>query len=1073
MSRLAPFNVYFFCSLCLFFITGCQLTSTEDNAKNKNNKRSTLLDLAKAQPDALLGSSLDKSQLTKKKRAEKLAEIYQSILVLSPDPEVRVKIEYRLVQLDSENYENIDFEKITSAEMDKELNLLVVKYQQLLIHYPNRADNELIQYQLAKALDLQGKLDESLQVIETLLVKYPKTQYFSELNFRRGEIYYNFADYASALIAYQKVVTVAEPDINSQKYYLNSLYMSGWSLFKLDQLAQAGSKFIKVIELVINESKRQYSAIDFSFEQLNSRHVNLAVDAQRILTISLSQQQQSTSLLALVTQELQNKQSHIYLYQHILFKNLADFLIEKELIHEAEKTYLTYINAKDELTVGASTSAYYGYSEVMWSARFSLELLKLYKQQGKYSDIEALKKRYVIDYGLSSEFFTHASNAEKDELLPHLLSFSYQQSRVLYAKAQSLKKTQLRVDAFAKTAIWLNRYLTLAKLSISQKFIGDVSQSIMADEFLYADASFEAHSYQKALNSYQRIAYQKSDKSYRNNLTEKVLVEKEIKLQREAAYATTLTIREIILQEEAKKLADSGTKKTTKDEDVYQSLLVERVRLDKLFINTYPKDNRAFDLATHGAQYAYNRLDFYGVQYYSDFVLNHYGADAQSVALHKQHPQLSAKSLKQVRVVSQLQANSFYKLANYEAAESGYSLALRYVKKEDETWAEMNELLASCIYFQGQSFHQQLKQLSLHSPEVRFLSEQALQQYLRIFAVSNSSQYALTGLFDAANLLLDQQMWQRAANALLVFKKRYPLHEYSATIPAKLAKSYEATKQWELAAEQLLLMANQPITNQSNGIKVLESSSALKREAQYTAGQYYVKAGNIPKAIITFRAYAHKYPQPFAIAQEVRFKLSEFYQTTNQVNKQYFWYRKIVSYHDVQVGKNTKQVSPNELSRSTYLASVAALGLGKAHQQTFKWTKLKIPLNKTLKAKQKAMQLAIGYYQKLLSYQLAEFVPNATFNLAEMYRQLAMDVMASQRPVELDELALEEYEMLLEEIAYPFEEKAIEVHASNAERAWQDVFDVWVAKSFAALAKLDPVQYNKQERVVHAVLSLH
>jgi hypothetical protein len=81
--------------------------------------------------------------------------------------------------------------------------------------------------------------------------------------------------------------------------------------------------------------------------------------------------------------------------------------------------------------------------------------------------------------------------------------------------------------------------------------------------------------------------------------------------------------------------------------------------------------------------------------------------------------------------------------------------------------------------------------------------------------------------------------------------------------------------------------------------------------------------------------------------------------------------------------------------------------------------------------------------------------------------------MSSQRPGDLDELALEEYEILLEEIADPFVEKAIDIHVGNAERSWQDIFDKWVKQSFDALAELDPAQYNKQERASHAQQSIY
>ena len=52
-------------------------------------------------------------------------------------------------------------------------------------------------------------------------------------------------------------------------------------------------------------------------------------------------------------------------------------------------------------------------------------------------------------------------------------------------------------------------------------------------------------------------------------------------------------------------------------------------------------------------------------------------------------------------------------------------------------------------------------------------------------------------------------------------------------------------------------------------------------------------------------------------------------------------------------------------------------------------------------------------------------------------------------------------------------EKAIEIHISNSERAWQNIYDEWVAKSFAQLAKLSPALYNKQEVTHDAIQTIH
>ena len=368
----------------------------------------------------------------------------------------------------------------------------------------------------------------------------------------------------------------------------------------------------------------------------------------------------------------------------------------------------------------------------------------------------------------------------------------------------------------------------------------------------------------------------------------------------------------------------------------------------------------------------------------------------------------------------------------------------------------MRELLAASIYFQG-------KNLVLSEP---FL---AVEHYLRLGKTIPESTYRANAHFDAANLLFKQQQWEKAIVQYLAFQHDFPNHNYSSSITAKLAQSYENMQQWQNAAEQYLVIVKKA--------KLESNSTELQREALHSAADLYLKAGNLNKAITTFRTYAHTYPEPFDIAQEARFKMSQFYQQTKELNKEYYWYRKIINFHNQRFNSQTETPFP----RAIYLASIASLELGKAHQRTFEQIKLTLPLNKSLARKKKTMQIATSYYKKLLSFQLVEFVPQGTYNLAQMYRQLARDVMSSQRPQNLDELALEEYDLLLEEIIYPFEEKAIEIHKSNAQRAWQNIYDEWVEKSFTELAELEPALYDRKYQfskgskngVLDAVHSIH
>ena len=80
--------------------------------------------------------------------------------------------------------------------------------------------------------------------------------------------------------------------------------------------------------------------------------------------------------------------------------------------------------------------------------------------------------------------------------------------------------------------------------------------------------------------------------------------------------------------------------------------------------------------------------------------------------------------------------------------------------------------------------------------------------------------------------------------------------------------------------------------------------------------------------------------------------------------------------------------------------------------------------------------------------------------------------MASERPKDLDEAALEQYDLLLEEKVYPFEEKAIDLYKANADRTVDGVYDEWVKKSFERLAEMMPARYAKAERSEDVVTTL-
>ena len=87
----------------------------------------------------------------------------------------------------------------------------------------------------------------------------------------------------------------------------------------------------------------------------------------------------------------------------------------------------------------------------------------------------------------------------------------------------------------------------------------------------------------------------------------------------------------------------------------------------------------------------------------------------------------------------------------------------------------------------------------------------------------------------------------------------------------------------------------------------------------------------------------------------------------------------------------------------------------------------------------------------------------ATFFIAEIYFHFSQALLDSERPKGLQGSELLDYEMVLEEEAFPFEEKAIGVHQKNLELMASGTYNGWIDKSFGRLADLMPGRYAKFE----------
>jgi hypothetical protein len=109
------------------------------------------------------------------------------------------------------------------------------------------------------------------------------------------------------------------------------------------------------------------------------------------------------------------------------------------------------------------------------------------------------------------------------------------------------------------------------------------------------------------------------------------------------------------------------------------------------------------------------------------------------------------------------------------------------------------------------------------------------------------------------------------------------------------------------------------------------------------------------------------------------------------------------------------------------------------------------------------MDEALVDFEILTSYQVAEVTAAATYYIAETYFEFSNALLTSERPPGLTQAERIDYELVIEEEAYPFEEQAIDVHEKNFELLAGGVFNPWVQQSLDKLVVLMPGRYARNE----------
>lgn len=1029
-------------------LSGCELFSSEQSqhtAQTPSISKQTLGDVY-FEPLPLDHTPLE--QLSKKSMRDAykaLLEIVGDPQTVKDDPLIKKIIQYRLADLEVSLAEQkqedglpIDIaatranpnditQSNTNPAPQKLFDLAIVQYQQLLVDHPLNVDNSDVLYQLAKAYEQQGQMQQSFATLQRLLQQFPDNAYLAEIHFRMGEAEFNRADYGPAISAYSKVLAQGEQN----PYYGTAAYMLGWSYFKNEQQGEALKAFTTLLDhklpndIVAQPMLSQVASQD-QIDRLPVGEKRLVNDTIRIMSLLFSyqdslllyQNNQDTnptvnsavnSAKSIADHFAQVKSRH---YEYVLYDALAQYYLNKDRYRDSAKAYQTFTEI---------------HGDHFQAPIFAVKQIDSYILGQFPTLVLPAKQRFVTRYGIAGTYWSNWPIVLQEQVAPYLNEYLQELALFEHSRGQRLVSASLKTkvkgsDKDLTTPQELKEQATQGFLLASkwyQQFILTFPRDEHTPEMTYrlGEALFEASHYAQSIKAFEHYAYA--------HLQPNTYITTAHPKATEAAYGAILAYEKIQLVPEVTAdflfMQDSSGSVFLQDNNQL-SWLDKQLNAQQNFVNTFADDPRASDILYSSMQQL--------------FTLKRYdlAIEAAQKLLNWPLKIQSDKHLASYLVIG----HSQFALQQYAFGESTYDHIIQLLPDNDRRRLDVLDRLAASIYKQGEQ-----------NVSNNYLPL-AVNDFLRVLAKTPDSAIRVNAQYDAATYLLQMQQWQQGINLFEDFRLRFPKNKLTLSIQDKLILAYQQNENWQQAADELLVL------HQAN------PESEEGRQALYVAAQYLNKIDNRHKALEAYRTYAHSYPMPFAEANEARFIMSEFYLKSDEANKRRFWLNKLI-----QADKQARSTPNIERSvRVRYLAAMAANVFADDKLYAYKKIKLTQPLKASLAKKKRALNNALDAYNKTLDYKVEEFSTSANFSIADIYHQLAKDLMMSSKPKNLNALELEQYDLLLEEQAYPFEEKAIDIHETNAKRSWQGSYDIWVQKSFSALEKLLPGRYNKQEKSV-------
>lgn len=698
-------------------------------------------------------------------------------------------------------------------------------------------------------------------------------------------------------------------------------------------------------------------------------------------------------------------------YEAIIYNRVAKTYVDKKIYKEAAEIHEAFIQRHPFDPEAPELSS---------------AIINIYDLGGFPSLVISAKEQFIAHYNTESAYWQQATPEVQDRLRASLEGHIIDLAKHYHATAQ--ETTQ--VADYEKAATWYR-----AHLSLNPKEEDAIAINYLLGEVLYA-----AKNYKEAVVEFEKTAYDYSSNPKANDAAYFALLSyqdwdsslgsdlearKAIMPQR---VASTLKFAEKFPQDKNTAIVMQGLIQNLYENykdynDVSKQLSQDIEKQVTQIVATLPQE-KSSALMLQGLTNLY-----IGYKDYESAVRT------AKILLDIQPPVDETLRLEAATVIADAQFDK----GNLEEADKAYQQVLAFNIKDNKQKSKYQDKLATTYYRQAEKLREE-KNL-----------EQASLAFQKAADSASDPKLKATADFDAADVLYKGEKYAEAIPLLMAFKTKHPENPLAQDTLEKLAFAYEKSGDLGNAAQQFKAIAARDAKKNPNAA----------REATWAAAETYEKAKQPEQALSIYQQVSSDANNPADLRAEAYHRMYTYYDKNNMPTESQQTIKNIAQFYD--------KLGDKAPTRLKYLGAMAHFKLAQPAYDAFAAIPLTQPLKTSLVPKKKAMQTAISTYNKVASIGVAEFTTAANYQQALIYQKFSADLLASEKPKGMDELVLEQYALVLEEQAEPFNQKAIEIYKANANLVKQEVYDGFVQKSFAALAELEPGRYKKNEQIETAI----